>query len=67
MYPELAAEYGALYHSNFLGALANQEDMQTTLSEFMQDDGIHPNARGVALIVEDIGPKVAELAKMAKK
>ena len=66
MYPELAAEYGALYHSNFLGALSNQEDMQTTLSELMQGDGIHPNARGVALIAEDIGPKVAELVRMAR-
>jgi acyl-CoA thioesterase-1 len=27
----------------------------------MQADGIHPNAQGVALIVEDIGPAVEEL------
>ena len=66
MYPELAAEYQTLFHPNFLGALASDEDIQTTLSESMQGDGIHPNAKGVALIVEDIGPKVAELVRMAK-
>jgi acyl-CoA thioesterase-1 len=66
MYPELAAKFGALLHSNFLGALAAEEDIQTALSEFMQNDGIHPNGKGVALIVEDIGPKVAELVEMAR-
>ena len=66
MYPELAAEFGALLHSNFLGALAAEEDIQAALSEFMQNDGIHPNGKGVTLIVEDIGPKVAELVKMAR-
>jgi acyl-CoA thioesterase-1 len=61
MYPELAEVFGTLYHPNFLGALASQEDRAATLRDFMQGDGIHPNAAGVALIVEDIGPKVLEL------
>ena len=36
--------------------------------ELMQADGIHPNAKGVAVIVENIMPKVDELlAKVAAK
>ena len=42
-------------------ALAAQEDRQAALAELMQPDGIHPNAKGVALIVEDMGPSVLEL------
>lgn len=61
MYPELAEAFGALYHPNFLGALSGREDQVATLETYMQRDGIHPNAQGVALIVEDLGPKVLEL------
>lgn len=61
MYPELAAKYRALHHENFLGALAALGDRDRALAEFMQPDRIHPNAAGVALIVEDIGPRVTEL------
>ncbi|NNE87313.1 MAG: arylesterase [Silicimonas sp.] len=61
MYQELAKAYGALYHPNFLGAIAAQEDRVAALRDFMQGDGIHPNAQGVALIVEDLGPEVLKL------
>jgi acyl-CoA thioesterase-1 len=66
MYPELAKSYGALYHPNFLGALASQEDPVATLRDFMQGDGIHPNAAGVALIVQDLGPQVLALTNQAE-
>ena len=66
MYPELAENYGALYHPNFLNALASQEDRVATLRDYMQRDGIHPNAAGVALIVEDLGPEILELTKQAE-
>lgn len=62
MYPELAARYDALHHENFLGALAALEDRNTAVERYMQPDRIHPNADGVALIVDDLGPRVAELA-----
>ncbi len=62
MYPELAEAFGTLHHPNFLGALAEMEDRALVLETYMQGDAIHPNAEGVALIVEDIGPKVRELA-----
>jgi acyl-CoA thioesterase-1 len=31
----------------------------------MQPDGLHPNAEGVALMVEDIGPAVRDLVARA--
>lgn len=67
MYPDLAAEYGALHHENFLGALAALGDREAALRDYMQGDAIHPNAAGVALIVEDLGPRVLELIERARE
>ncbi|NNL17319.1 MAG: arylesterase [Boseongicola sp.] len=61
MYPDLAAKYDISLHPNFLNALTSLNDRAATLATYMQADGIHPNAEGVALIVEDIGPAVLEL------
>ena len=36
-------------------------DPATALTAYMQPDGIHPNAAGVALIVEALGPEVERL------
>ena len=66
MYSELAEEFGALYHEDFLGKLLDGNDRQTALAELMQGDAIHPNAAGVALIVADIGPRVVELVTVAR-
>lgn len=66
MYPDLADIHDALYHPNFLQALATQEDRVATLRDYMQRDGIHPNARGVALIVKDVGPQVLALSQKAE-
>lgn len=62
MYPELAEHHGALFHPNFLGALAAIGDRAEALAKYMQGDGIHPNRDGVALIVQAIGPDVQKLA-----
>ena len=67
MYSELAEEFGALYHENFLGALLDGNDRQTALAELMQGDAIHPNAAGVALIVDDLGPPVLELINQTER
>ncbi|MYA88326.1 MAG: arylesterase [Boseongicola sp. SB0662_bin_57] len=61
MYPDLAARHGALYHPDFLGALAALGDRAAALEAYMQPDGMHPNRDGVKLIVSDIGPSVLEL------
>ena len=64
IYPELAEKYGALHHENFLGALSALGNPEEALERYMQPDRIHPNAEGVALIVEDIGPRVLELVEL---
>jgi acyl-CoA thioesterase I len=61
IYPDLAAQYGALLHPDFLGPLAAMEDRGTAIATYMQPDGLHPNADGVALIVEAMGPAVLDL------
>ena len=64
MYPELAAEYGALLLEDFFAGLrASGADMSdpTALAAYVQADGIHPSPEGVRLIVEGLGPKVEEL------
>lgn len=65
MYPELAETHGALLAENFLGALEAAEDRAATLRDYLQPDGIHPNAVGVARIVEALGPRVEALLARA--
>ena len=63
MYPDLAAAYDVLHVESFLGPLmqAAEADRAAALSAYMQADGIHPNAAGVALIVDALGPAVERL------
>ena len=58
IYPELAAEFGTQMRPNFLAAITDGTQAPTAL---MQADGIHPNADGVALIVQNLGPAVLTL------
>ena len=59
IYPELAAEYGALFYPFFLDGAA--ADRMLT-----QQDGLHPNAAGVAVIVRRMLPTVQELIARAR-
>lgn len=59
MYPELAQDFDALYYPNLFSGLG--EGSPADLQPLFQDDGIHPNAQGVGMIVQDLGPKVLEL------
>jgi acyl-CoA thioesterase-1 len=62
IYPELAAEYGAVLHPDaFAGIAAAAGNDPAAAQDFMQDDGIHPNARGVALNAAAIGPAALQL------
>jgi acyl-CoA thioesterase-1 len=54
IYPELAAKYGTLLYPFFLDGAAG--DLKLT-----QQDGMHPNATGVGVIVERILPKILQL------
>ena len=61
---DLAAKYETLHYPSFLGGLG-AETLEAA-QPLMQDDGIHPNAEGVARIVADIGPRVLELVERAR-
>lgn len=65
MYPELAEAHDALYFENFFKGLG--EGDPSDLQRYFQPDGIHPNADGVQLIVEALGPKVLELVAAAQE
>jgi acyl-CoA thioesterase-1 len=61
IFRDLAARYDVLFYPFFLEGVALNDAL-------MQPDGLHPNAKGVARIVENILPKVEELlARVAAK
>lgn len=64
MYPELAMTYDTAYASSFFAGLTAEGDPNAA-RRYMQPDGIHPNAEGVARIVESLGPYVLELVTAA--
>lgn len=66
IYPELAAHYGTLYAEDFFEGLAVEGDLASARA-YMQPDGIHPNAEGVARIVDALGPRVADLVERARE
>lgn len=61
MYPEIAEAHGALYLDSFFAGLGGVGVDPAELRDFLQTDGIHPNAEGVARIVEGVGPVVRDL------
>lgn len=61
IYADLAAKHGALLARPFLAPILTLPDRQKALADYVQPDGLHPNARGVALVVKALGPKVLEL------
>ena len=56
MYKDMATHYDALYYPFYLDGVAMSVDLN-------QEDGIHPNAAGVAVIVDKITPDVEKLLK----
>jgi acyl-CoA thioesterase-1 len=66
MYPELAKAHDTLYYHSFFDALTEDGITEENIRTYMQPDGIHPNAEGVAKIVADLGPYVVELANKAR-
>lgn len=63
IYPELAKEYGSGFLESFFAGMSEVGDITNPLSlqAYFQADGVHPNAKGVALIVAQVGPKVLAL------
>jgi len=64
IYPELSVTYETLYAESFFAGLG--EDEPAMLQRYFQADAIHPNADGVARIVESLGPQVIALIARAK-
>lgn len=61
IYPELAAEYGIDLYPSFFAVFSGAGDVPGDLTGFLQRDGIHPNAAGVAKIVDDMGAAILNL------
>jgi len=63
MYEDLASEHDALFVADYLGPVTLGERLNP---QYIQDDGIHPNAEGVKLLVEAVGPVVLDLITRTK-
>ena len=63
MYIDLAGMYDVALYPNFMQPMTDKADAGASFADLMQDDHIHPNAAGVALIVEGIGPYVLEFLR----
>lgn len=59
VFPRLAEKHGVLFYPFFLAGVA-------TKPELNQDDGIHPNPKGVRAVVDRILPYVLDLLARAK-
>ena len=64
IYPGLAEAHDVRLAPSFFEALEAQ-GRDTAFADYMQADGLHPNAAGVALIVESLGPQVLDLLARA--
>jgi acyl-CoA thioesterase-1 len=64
IYPELAAQHGAVLFDGFFTALLDPATGMPAAG-MMQDDGIHPSAAGVARVVAAMGPVVLTLLDRA--
>ena len=64
IYGDLAAEYDSLLFGDaFTGISAQVSGDPIAAQRYLQDDGIHPNAEGVALNVAALGPVALELVE----
>jgi acyl-CoA thioesterase I len=66
IYPALAAKHHDLLYPDHFTALKSPDGDTQALAEWLQPDGLHPNAAGVARIVADVGPDVIALLDEAR-
>lgn len=64
IYPDLASAYDTLFLPSFFAGFG--EGTPAEFAPLLQSDGLHPNAAGVAKIVEGFGPSVLELVAQAR-
>lgn len=65
LYPALAKAHDVALFPQFLQGLVEIGDRQEALRKYLQPDATHPNADGVALIVDAMGPAVLDLVSRA--
>ena len=65
IYPEIAAQYGADIAPPYFTPLTGGQPDPSAARPFMQEDGIHPNAEGVAKLVAFHGPQIRALIAKA--
>ncbi|SMH40656.1 arylesterase [Maritimibacter sp. HL-12] len=63
IYPDLAEKHDVPLFGQFLQGLVELEDRQAALRDYFQADATHPNAKGVEMIVERMGPAVLDLVR----
>ena len=61
IYPDLATQYRVLLAPSFFAPLVAKSPDPAALTQYLQPDGLHPNAQGVQVIVSGIGPSVLDL------
>lgn len=66
IYPALAAQYHTLFFPDYFGPFLAVNPDPAAMGQFLQDDHLHPNAKGVATIVAALGPQVLDLLKAVK-
>lgn len=57
-YANLASKFSAVFVKDLIGPLQTPEGPNT---DYLQSDLLHPNPKGVTLIVEQLGPRMMEL------
>lgn len=67
IFPDLAAEHGAGLVPDLLAPITERLLAGQAIGGLMQADGIHPNPQGVALVVEALGPAVADLVARVER
>ena len=63
MYIDLAGQFDLPLVENFMAPMTEKAEAGVSFNDLMQDDHIHPNAEGVKLIVEYLGPQVLRFLK----
>lgn len=66
IWPDLATKYDAVLVPDLLAPLAALTPEERAKQELVQSDNIHPSAKGVAMVVEELGPKVLTLLDQVK-
>ncbi|WP_424939137.1 arylesterase [Aliiroseovarius sp. S253] len=63
VYPNLAQDFSVNLFPNFLEGIAQAGSFSEAQRLYLQADGLHPNQKGVSLIVDKITPSVVSLMR----